>query len=69
MAFVREAKFWPTVGRVDSAYGDRNLMCSCLPLSEYEEEAVEDVVLSSTNSIKVEVSDSEEEKKTPVECK
>ena len=34
-----------------------------------EEEAVEDVVLSSTNSIKVEVSDSEEEKKTPVECK
>ena len=41
LAFVREAKFWPTVGRVDSAYGDRNLMCSCLPLSEYEEEAVE----------------------------
>jgi hypothetical protein len=34
-----------------------------------EEEAVEDVVLSSTNSIEVEVSDSEEETKTPVECK
>ena len=30
-------KFWPTVGRVDNAYGDRNLVCSCLPISEYEE--------------------------------
>lgn len=39
LAFVRDLKFWPTVGRIDSAYGDRNLMCSCLPLSEYTEEA------------------------------
>ena len=31
-------KFWPTVGRVDNAYGDRNLICSCLPLEEYEKQ-------------------------------
>ncbi|MEO9872368.1 aminomethyl-transferring glycine dehydrogenase [Ekhidna sp.] len=36
--YVRENKFWPAVSRVDSAYGDRNLMCSCLPLDAYEEE-------------------------------
>ena len=30
-------KFWPTVRRVDDAYGDRNLMCTCLPMSAYEE--------------------------------
>jgi glycine dehydrogenase len=35
LAFVKEAKFWPTVSRVDNAYGDRNLMCSCLPMEEY----------------------------------
>ena len=32
------AKFWPPVGRVDNAYGDRNLVCSCLPLEMYEKE-------------------------------
>jgi len=37
LPFVREQKFWPPVGRVDNAYGDRNLMCSCLPVDEYEE--------------------------------
>lgn len=31
----RASKFWPTVGRVDSVYGDRNLVCSCPPLEEY----------------------------------
>lgn len=36
LAFVKEAKFWPSVSRVDNAYGDRNLVCSCLPLEEYE---------------------------------
>lgn len=30
-------KFWPSVSRIDSAYGDRNLMCSCVPVSEYAE--------------------------------
>ncbi|HOX81894.1 MAG TPA: aminomethyl-transferring glycine dehydrogenase [Chryseolinea sp.] len=35
LPYVKEAKFWPSVSRVDNAYGDRNLMCSCLPLEEY----------------------------------
>lgn len=35
--YVRENKFWPSVSRVDNAYGDRNLVCSCLPLDAYEE--------------------------------
>ena len=33
--FVKENKFWPTVRRIDSAYGDRNLICSCIPVEEY----------------------------------
>ena len=37
-AHSKENKYWPAVGRVDNAYGDRNLVCSCLPISEYEEE-------------------------------
>ena len=28
-------KFWPVVGRIDQVYGDRNLICSCLPLEDY----------------------------------
>lgn len=35
LQFVREAKFWPSVSRIDNAYGDRNLVCSCLPLEAY----------------------------------
>lgn len=35
LAFVKETKFWPSVSRVDNAYGDRNLVCSCLPIEEY----------------------------------
>ncbi|MEW6652047.1 MAG: aminomethyl-transferring glycine dehydrogenase [Bacteroidota bacterium] len=34
---AKENKFWPTVARVNNAFGDRNLVCSCLPISEYEE--------------------------------
>lgn len=30
----RSGKYWPTVGRVDGVYGDRNLVCSCAPISE-----------------------------------
>jgi glycine dehydrogenase len=30
-----ERKFWPAVARVESAYGDRNLVCSCLPIEAY----------------------------------
>ncbi len=32
LPFVRERKFWPSVGRIDNPYGDRNLFCSCPPL-------------------------------------
>ena len=32
---VREYKVWPTVGRIDSAFGDRNLVCSCPPVEAY----------------------------------
>jgi glycine dehydrogenase len=38
--WVRDHKFWPTVGRVESAYGDRNLVCSCLPTDAYAEAVV-----------------------------
>jgi glycine dehydrogenase len=36
---LRYAKYWPPVGRVDNVYGDRNLVCSCPPLSEYAQAA------------------------------
>ncbi|HEX2223627.1 MAG TPA: aminomethyl-transferring glycine dehydrogenase [Thermoanaerobaculia bacterium] len=36
LAWVKERKFWPAVGRIDNAWGDRNLVCSCPPLAEYE---------------------------------
>ena len=35
-AWVRDAKFWPPVARINEVYGDRNLMCACPPLEEYE---------------------------------
>jgi glycine dehydrogenase len=35
LPFVKDAKFWPTVSRIDNAYGDRNLMCTCLPMEEF----------------------------------
>ena len=38
--WVRDHKFWPSVGRVESAYGDRNLVCSCLPTDAYAEAVV-----------------------------
>ena len=37
LEFVRDNKFWPTVRRVDEAYGDRNLICSCAPIEDYME--------------------------------
>ncbi len=33
---TRQAKFWPTVNRIDDVYGDRNFVCSCPPMSDYE---------------------------------
>jgi len=35
VASLREAKYWPPVARVDNAYGDRNLVCACLPVEAY----------------------------------
>jgi glycine dehydrogenase len=40
LPFVKETKFWPSVSRIDNAYGDRNLVCSCLPLEAYEKTEV-----------------------------
>lgn len=37
--WVRERKLWPVVGRVDDAYGDRNLVCTCAPIDSYRKEA------------------------------
>ncbi len=34
---LRFNKFWPAISRVDDAYGDRNLMCTCVPVEEYAE--------------------------------
>jgi glycine dehydrogenase len=39
VATLKAVKYWPTVGRVDNVYGDRNLFCSCVPLTEYAESA------------------------------
>jgi glycine dehydrogenase len=39
--WVRDNKFWPSVGRVDNAYGDRNLVCSCAPIEAYMDETVD----------------------------
>jgi glycine dehydrogenase len=36
LPWVREAKFWPSVKRVDNAAGDRQLVCTCPPVSDYE---------------------------------
>ena len=38
-AGAADAKYWPPVKRVDNAYGDRNLVCTCAPLSAYAEAA------------------------------
>jgi glycine dehydrogenase len=35
LQWVKNSKFWPSVGRVDNAYGDRNLVCSCPPIESY----------------------------------
>ncbi len=40
LQYITHNKFWPSVGRVDNAFGDRNLICSCPPIESYMEEAV-----------------------------
>jgi len=36
--WIKSNKFWPTCGRVDNVYGDRNLVCTCPPLDVYEDD-------------------------------
>jgi glycine dehydrogenase len=45
LEWVKANKFWPSVSRVDNAYGDRNLVCSCLPIEEYAVSQVEAAAL------------------------
>ncbi|KAI1619004.1 glycine dehydrogenase [Exophiala viscosa] len=40
LPWLREKKFWPSVARVDDAYGDTNLFCTCTPVEGYEEEGL-----------------------------
>ena len=35
LPYVRERKFWPSVGRIDNPFGDRNMMCTCPPIDAY----------------------------------
>jgi glycine dehydrogenase len=37
LKWIEENKFWPAVRRIDEAYGDRNLVCSCIPTENYPE--------------------------------
>ena len=43
VASLKRQKYWTPVGRVDNAYGDRNIMCSCVPMSAYGSDATESV--------------------------
>jgi glycine dehydrogenase len=38
LPFLRTHKFWPSVGRIDNPYGDRNLFCSCPPIEDFEQD-------------------------------
>ena len=38
VASLRKQKYWPPVGRADNVYGDRNLFCACVPMSEYAQD-------------------------------
>jgi glycine dehydrogenase len=42
LPYVRENKFWPSIERVNNTYGDRNLICTCEPVSSYAEEVAAD---------------------------
>ncbi len=40
LAYLRTHKFWPSVGRIDNPYGDRNLVCTCPPIEAFADAAV-----------------------------
>ena len=44
LPFVRNNKFWPSVGRINNPYGDRNLVCICPTVGSYTEEVISDPV-------------------------
>ncbi|MEA9885926.1 aminomethyl-transferring glycine dehydrogenase [Xanthomonas campestris pv. raphani] len=37
---LRQQKYWPPVGRVDNVYGDKNVMCACIPVDAYKDDVV-----------------------------
>jgi glycine dehydrogenase len=39
LPYLRDAKFWPTVSRIDNPYGDRNLICACPPIEAFAEQS------------------------------
>ena len=41
LPYLKAQKFWASVARVDNAFGDRNLICTCPPISAYEEDQQE----------------------------
>jgi glycine dehydrogenase len=48
LPWVRARKFWPPVRRIDNVYGDRNVVCACLPVEAYAEAAGETQLLASS---------------------
>ena len=53
MPWVESHKFWPSVRRINDAFGDRNLVCSCPPISDFKGKYFYSLflVISSTNPI------------------
>ncbi len=43
LSWLETNKFWPAVSRIDNAYGDRNLICSCVPVEEYADQELEEL--------------------------
>jgi len=41
LASLKLAKYWPPVGRVDNVYGDKNVMCACIPISAYADDSTD----------------------------
>ena len=44
LSSLKQSKYWPPVGRVDNVYGDKNIMCACIPVDAYKDED-EDVAI------------------------
>ncbi len=46
LPWIADNKFWPATSRIDDAYGDRNLMCSCTPIDEYRKQTYGNIILT-----------------------